>query len=84
VGPCIYARAEPFNNKARTVLVCQVSSNLITCSGTTSWQTGWIVLSDVNGSGAVDSASDTILRVQRAFPLGDTLMLTTQHEICNL
>ena len=26
----------------------------------------------MNGTGAVDSAADTILRVQRAFPLGDT------------
>ena len=26
----------------------------------------------MNGTGAVDSPSDTILRVQRAFPLGDT------------
>lgn len=70
LGDLQYARAEAIK-EGQTVTVCS-SSNLTTCSGTTAWQNGWIVFSDVNGSGAVDSASDTILRVQRAFPLGDT------------
>src|ERR1700735_4689546 len=65
-----YARAEAIK-EGQTVSVC-ASTNLTTCSGTTTWQNGWIVFSDVNGSGAVDSANDQILRVQRAFPLGDT------------
>ena len=70
LGDLQYARAEAIK-EGQTVSVC-ASSNLTTCSGTTTWQNGWIVFSDVNGTGAVDSPSDTILRAQRAFPLGDT------------
>jgi type IV fimbrial biogenesis protein FimT len=70
LGDLQYARAEAIK-EGQTVSVC-ASTNLTTCSGTTTWQNGWIVFSDVNGSGAVDSANDQILRVQRAFPLGDT------------
>jgi type IV fimbrial biogenesis protein FimT len=43
-----------------------------TCSGATTWQTGWIVFSDVNGNGTVDAPQDIILRVERAFSFGDT------------
>jgi len=70
LGDLQYARAEAIK-EGQTVSVC-ASTNLTTCSGTTTWQNGWIVFSDVNGSGAVDSVNDQILRVQRAFPLGDT------------
>jgi len=70
LGDMQYARSEAIK-EGQTVSVCS-SSNLTTCSGSTAWQRGWIVFTDVNGTGAVDSASDTILRVQRAFSLGDT------------
>jgi type IV fimbrial biogenesis protein FimT len=74
LGDLQYARAEAIK-EGQTVSVCSSTNSTTTaptCSGNTSWQNGWIVFSDVNGSGAVDSASDTILRVQRPFPLGDT------------
>jgi type IV fimbrial biogenesis protein FimT len=70
LGDLQYARAEAIK-EGQTVSVC-ASTNLTTCSGTTTWQNGWIVFSDVNGSGAVDSPNDQVLRVQRAFSLGDT------------
>jgi type IV fimbrial biogenesis protein FimT len=70
LGDMQYARSEAIK-EGQTVTVCS-SANSTTCSGIPGWQNGWIVFSDVNGTGAVDSASDTILRVQRAFPLGDT------------
>ena len=70
LGDMQYARSEAIK-EGQTVTVCS-STNSTSCSGSTTWQSGWIVFSDVNGTGAVDSAADTILRVQRAFPLGDT------------
>ena len=70
LGDMQYARSEAIK-EGQTVTVCR-STNLTTCSSSTAWQNGWIVFSDVNGSGAVDSPADTILRVKTAFPLGDT------------
>jgi len=70
LGDMQYARSEAIK-EGQTVTVCG-STNSTSCSGSTAWESGWIVFSDVNGTGAVDSAADTILRVQRAFPLGDT------------
>jgi len=74
LGDMQYARSEAIK-EGQTVTVCSSANSTSaapTCSGSTAWQSGWIVFSDVNGTGAVDSASDTILRVQSAFPLGDT------------
>jgi type IV fimbrial biogenesis protein FimT len=70
LGDMQYARSEAIK-EGQTVSVCS-STDLATCSNSSAWQNGWIVFADVNGTGAVDSPSDTILRVQRAFPLGDT------------
>jgi type IV fimbrial biogenesis protein FimT len=70
LGDMQYARSESIK-EGQTVSVCS-STNATSCAASTAWQGGWIVFSDVNGSGAVDSANDTILRVGSAFPLGDT------------
>jgi type IV fimbrial biogenesis protein FimT len=75
LGDMQYARSEAIK-EGQTVSVCSSANPTAaapTCAGgTTGWQSGWIVFADVNGTGAVDSPSDTILRVQRPFPLGDT------------
>lgn len=75
LGDMQYARSEAIK-EGQTVSVCSSGNPTApapTCAGgTTGWQSGWIVFTDVNGTGAVDSISDTILRVQRPFPLGDT------------
>jgi type IV fimbrial biogenesis protein FimT len=74
LGDMQYARSEAIK-EGQTVTVCSSTnstSTAPTCSASNAWQNGWIVFSDVNGSGAVDSPADTILRVGRAFPLGDT------------
>ena len=73
LGDMQYARSEAIK-EGQTVTVCSSAnptSVAPTCAGTVTWQSGWIVFSDVNGNGAVD-ATDTVLRVQRAFPVGDT------------
>ena len=71
-----YARSEAVR-EGQTVTVC-ASSDSKTCIGGTgiSWQSGWIVFSDVNGNGAVDSATDPVLRVKNQFSGSDKLTST--------
>jgi type IV fimbrial biogenesis protein FimT len=73
LGDMLYARSEAIK-EGQTVSVCSSanpSAAAPTCSGSTAWQSGWIVFSDVNGNGAV-GAGDTILRIQRPFSASDT------------
>jgi type IV fimbrial biogenesis protein FimT len=73
LGDMQYARSEAIK-EGQTVTVCSSTDPTAAapaCNGNTVWQNGWIVFSDVNGNGTVDPG-DTILRVQRAFPVGDT------------
>jgi type IV fimbrial biogenesis protein FimT len=69
LGDMQYARSEAIK-EGQTVTVCS-SSNATTCSNLISWRDGWIVFSDLNGNGVVD-AGEPILRVQPAFPPGDS------------
>jgi type IV fimbrial biogenesis protein FimT len=70
LGDMQFARSEAIK-EGQTATVC-VSSNGTSCSvGSTTWQSGWIVFSDVNGSQTVDPG-DTILRVQSTFLGTDT------------
>ena len=73
LGDMQYARSEAIK-EGQTVSVCSSTNPTAatpSCSGTTAWQSGWIVFSDVNGNGAFDPG-DTVLRVQNAFSVGDT------------
>ena len=70
LGDMQFARAEAIK-EGQTVTVC-ASSNGTSCTGGTSWQTGWISFSDVNGDQTVETG-DTVLRVQAAFSGNDTL-----------
>jgi type IV fimbrial biogenesis protein FimT len=66
------ARSEAVK-RASTVTVCP-STDAAGCSGSTTWNTGWISFADLNANGAVD-AGETILQVAPA-PAG-TLALTS-------
>jgi type IV fimbrial biogenesis protein FimT len=73
LGDMQYARSEAIK-EGQTVTVCASNNSTATppsCSGSTSWDTGWIVFSDPNGNQTVD-ANETIIRVQRPFAFGDT------------
>jgi type IV fimbrial biogenesis protein FimT len=77
LGDMQYARSEAIK-EGQTVTVCSSANSTTaapTCSGTAAWQSGWIVFADANGNATVD-AGETILRVQRAFPVGDTFNAT--------
>lgn len=74
LGDLQFARSEAIKEGA-TISVCAANNPTATtaaCAGT-NWQTGWVVFVDVNGSGAMDSTSDTVLRVRQTFlPASDT------------
>jgi len=74
VGQMQYARAEALR-EGSTVSICASSnstSSSPTCSGGTSWNSGYIVFSDANGNGSYGTG-DTLLRKQAAFTTTDTL-----------
>jgi type IV fimbrial biogenesis protein FimT len=74
LGDMQYARAEAVK-EGRPVTVC-VSANGATCANTNTWQSGWIVFSDVNGNAAVDVATDVVLRIQTPFSSTDSFVAT--------
>jgi len=72
LGDLQFARSEAIK-EGQTVRVC-VSQDGATCStSATAWQNGWIVFSDVNNSGTVDSG-DPVLRVQSTLTSSDALI----------
>jgi type IV fimbrial biogenesis protein FimT len=73
LGDLQFARAEAIK-EGRTVTVCE-SSDGATCTGSTSWQNGWIVFSDPTNVGTWD-AGETVFRVQKTFSSTDTFGAT--------
>lgn len=66
-------------SKSRDVVIC-ASADGSTCSASTTWDTGWIVFTDLNGNGApdygtgtCDTAEDCLLKSQSAMTGGVTL-----------
>jgi type IV fimbrial biogenesis protein FimT len=66
LGDMQYTRSQALR-EGRRVVIC-ISSNGTSCAGgtTNTWQSGWLVFSDVNSDGAV-SGTESVLRVQTAF-----------------
>lgn len=71
LGDMQFARSEAVK-EGLPVTVC-VSAGGAVCDGTTTWQNGWIVFSDLNGNATVD-AGDVILRIQKPFSGTDTFV----------
>ncbi|HXQ64042.1 MAG TPA: GspH/FimT family pseudopilin [Steroidobacteraceae bacterium] len=69
LGDMQMARMEAIK-EGQTVTVCS-SSTGTSCSGSASWESGWIVFMDANGNHTVD-AGEIVLRVQAAFTAADT------------
>ena len=65
-----FARSEAIK-RGQPVSLC-ASADGSTCLGTNTWNQGWIVFSDVNGSGARDNVLDVLLRVRVGWTSGDT------------
>jgi type IV fimbrial biogenesis protein FimT len=71
LGDLQFARAEAIK-EGQDVTVCQ-SSDGKTCTGSTSWNLGWLVFSDPNQNQLTDFG-ETVFRVQNAFTSTDTLV----------
>ena len=74
VGTISLARLEAVKS-SRVVTMC-ISSNQTTCEADTEkdWGKGWIVFSDIDGDGLVDTADgDTILKTEPAVGTGITI-----------
>ena len=69
-GDMMYARTEALK-RGTWVSICP-SSDQQTCTTTNVWENGWIVFSDVDGSGTLQSV-DTILKVRQKLPGGNTI-----------
>lgn len=75
VGTISLARLEAVKS-SRVVTMC-ISSNQSSCDASPEkeWNKGWIVFSDFDGDGVVDTADgDTILKREQAFPEGITIV----------
>ena len=69
-----FARSEAMK-RGQSVSLCP-SSDGATCLGANSWQSGWIVFYDLNSTGAVDAAGDTVVRYRKGWTGGDTFVAT--------
>lgn len=67
-----FARSEAIK-EGRNVVVCPAAAGPV-CNATSSWQNGWIVFNDLNGNGAYDAGTETILRNQASFNNTDTFV----------
>jgi type IV fimbrial biogenesis protein FimT len=63
LGDMQYARSEAVK-EGQAVSMCPASSNYSSCSTTSSWQSGWIVFSDINNNHTIASSAN-ILRVRQ-------------------
>ncbi|SRR5579859_6863311 len=79
LGDLQFARGEAIK-EGQTVTIC-ASVNGTSCSGSTSWNTGWIVFSDAIPLGIVDP-NDAILKVQAPFSGSD--VLTADHAVSSV
>lgn len=72
LGDMMYARSEAIK-EGQNVTIC-VSADGATCSGNSTWQTGWLVFS--NPTNAANPAAGSVLKLQGAFsgPVPDSFL----------
>lgn len=73
------ARSEAIRRR-EPVTLCS-STNLTTCSLSTSWETGWIVFNDRNSNGVINNPPDRLLRVWNPLPNGFTVTTGAANQI---
>lgn len=73
-----YAARSEAISRAQGVSLCP-SSNFTGCSAGTTWQSGWIIFSDVDRDGTVDTGIDSVLKVFNS--LGGATTLTASNKI---
>jgi type IV fimbrial biogenesis protein FimT len=71
LGDMQFARGEAIK-EGQTITICAAANGAPPCLGTTAWQNGWIVFSDVGAPG-VFGGNDVLLKMQKTFANTDTL-----------
>jgi len=72
IGLIAFARSEAAKRTGTTITVCG-SSDEATCN-TSNWESGWLVMNDVDGDRTIDAGDgDVLLRVGPALSGGNTL-----------
>jgi type IV fimbrial biogenesis protein FimT len=79
LGALKVAKAEALK-QGLPVAVC-ASTDGSTCSGSASWQAGWITYLDVNGNKVRNTATDTLIKVQGDLPGSDTLVASPSTSV---
>jgi len=69
-----YARSEASKIQDGVITVC-ASSNGTTCSGANTWETGLIVMRDLDGDRVLDAGDDQLLRVSQGLEGGNTMRI---------
>jgi len=72
LGDMQFARGEAIK-EGQTVTICAAVGGVPPCSGAPAWETGWIVFSDVAGTGIFVGGTDVVLKMQKTFSSTDTL-----------
>lgn len=79
LGDLQYARSEAVK-EGQQVSICPASADYTSCVTSSSWQSGWIVFSDINSNHTVAGPAD-ILRVHLAFSSNPTDTLVADNSL---
>lgn len=76
VGDLQFARNEAIKEGIAVSLCASANatSSPPSCSGSNSWQTGWIVFSNASGTGTYSASTDTVLRIQKTWTNTDSFV----------
>tara|TARA_R110001592_G_scaffold57300_2_gene174219 strand:- start:269 stop:871 length:603 start_codon:yes stop_codon:yes gene_type:complete len=69
-----FARSEASKIQDGVITVC-ASADGAACSGANTWETGWIVMRDVDGDRTLDAGDDELLRISRPLEGGNTMRI---------
>ncbi|WP_417568312.1 GspH/FimT family pseudopilin [Marinobacter sp.] len=69
-----YARSEASKMQDGVITVC-ASADSASCSGANTWETGWIVMRDLDGDRVLDAGDDQLLRISQALEGGNTMRI---------
>ncbi len=78
LGDMQFARSQAIK-EGQTVTICASTAPYTACSGSNSWNTGWIVCLDSNSNQSCDPG-EAVIRVQPAFSSTDTLVSSVPYS----
>ncbi|HBS27273.1 MAG TPA: hypothetical protein DD827_09160 [Gammaproteobacteria bacterium] len=73
-----YAARSEAISRAQGISLCP-TSNFTSCSGGTTWQSGWMIFTDADRDGVVDSGVDSVLKVFNQ--LGGATTVTASNRV---